>query len=132
MIDYLFSRFNSFSLETNGLTPENLSSRSKRNFSYFPNSETLIIGIPAWGENLSKWKYIKKWVEKSGSSFLYYEFPREILSDNHILTEKIFHLINTTIREDIKELKKKHNFKRCVMVGISLGSSYGSMIYKGN
>src|SRR3989338_5385428 len=132
MLDYFLSRFNSFSLETNGLTPENLSARSKREFSYSPNSDILIIGMPAWGQSITKWKQVKKFAEKSGLSFLVYEFPCEILSNDYALTEKIFSKIDEIVRKDIKELKNKYKFKRCVIIGISLSSSYGSMIYKEN
>lgn len=132
MLDYFLSRCNSFSLETNGLTSDNLLSRSKREFFYSPDSNILIIGIPAWGQSLARWRYVKKWAKFSSSSVLLYEFPCEILSNDHTLTEKTFDVINRTIREDIQELKNKYKFKKCVIVGISLGSSYGSMIYKEN
>ncbi len=132
MLDYILSRFNSFSLDTKGLTPENLASRSKKEFSYSPNSTTLLICLPAWGQNLTEWKNLKKWAERSGVSFLGYEFPREILSDNYQLTEKVFSKISELVKKDISELKSKNGFKRCILVGISLGSSYGSMVYKGN
>lgn len=132
MLDYFLSRFNSFSLKTKGLEPKNLWSRSKKEFFYSPDSTTLIVGIPAWGQSLQYWKYIKKWSKKSRTSFVIYEFPHEILSDNYMLTRNLFSLINETVRRDIKELKDKHQFKKCILVATSLGSSYGSMIYKNN
>lgn len=132
MLDYFLSRFNSFSLKTNGLTLENFPSRSKREVFYSPNSDTLIIAVPSWGQSIAQWKYLKRWAMESGSSILIYEFPRQILSNDYILTKKIFNLVNTTIREDVGELKQKYNFKKCILIGISLSSSSGSMIYKNN
>lgn len=132
MIDYFLSRFNSFSLQTCGLTPENFSSRIKRKFFHSPNSKTLIITAPGWGQSLIKWSRVKSWAEKSDCSILLYEFPRAILSDNHTLTAETFGLINQIAREDIGKLKNEYKFEKCLLIGISLGSSFGSMIYKGN
>lgn len=132
MIDLFLSRFNSFSLSTNGLTPENFLSRSKKEFLHSPNSETLIICIPSWGQTILQWRQIRKFSENSGLSVLIYEFPREIFSDNHTLTRDIFNLIDKTVRHEIEELRNKYKFKRCSIVAVSLGSSYGSMIYNHN
>jgi hypothetical protein len=132
MLDHFLSKFNSFSLETRGLTPENLFSRSKENFWHVPDASTLIIGVPSWGQTLTMWRYVKKYADNAKASFLAYEFPRAILSHDHVLTKKAFDRINQKIRDDIEGLKQKYNFKKCVLVGISLGSSYGSMIYKEN
>lgn len=132
MLDYFLSRFNSFSLKTHGLTKENFPSRIRKEFFHSPNSSVLIITAPAWGMTLTKWMFIKKWINKSNLSFLGYEFPRGILSNDHILTEEIFKIIKETVSRDIEDLKIKYKFKKCVIVGLSLGSSFGSMIYKEN
>ncbi len=132
MIDRILCKFNSFALGTRGLTTENLWLRSKKEIFYSPDSTTLVVGIPSWGENLGKWSNIKKILKQSNISFIIYEFPREILSDNSPLTIEIFQNINKTVREDIKILKSKYNFRKCIMIGSSLGSAYGSMIYKEN
>jgi hypothetical protein len=131
-MDHLLSNFNSFSLGTGGLSPENLFSKSRSDFLYQPGSRILVVGVPSWGQTLFKWRFVKKWAKRSGVSFLGYEFPRGILSDDHRLTKEIFSKISTAIRSDISRLMEKYKFDRCVVVGISLGTSYGSMIYKDN
>ena len=132
MQDYLISRFNSFSLDTDGLTPENLLDRNKKDFQYVEGSKTLVICLPGWGQGIWTWKRVKKNIVNSGDSFLAYEFPREILSNNHDLTRKCFEVIDKTVREDINEMKEKYGFTRCILVAVSLSSSYGSMVYKDN
>ena len=75
---------------------------------------------------------MKKDAIRSKASFLAYDFPGPILSDQSQLTKECFEVINKTVREDIKKLKEKYKFTRCIVVGVSLASSFGSMIYKDN
>ncbi len=132
MIDYLISRFNSFSLDTRGLSRENFADRTKKDFFYYPNSDTLIVSAPSWGGKIREWQEVKRQAKKSGASFLAYEFPRQIFSANQALTVEMFQLISETVRADIKKLKENCKLERVMIIGISLGSSYGSMIYKDN
>ncbi len=132
MLDYLFSRFKSQTLSTNGLNTENFLARSKRDFLHVPKSEHIIVCIPGWGQKIEKWSRVKKYAEKTGSSFLTYQFPREIFSSDYVLTKQMLNLINDNIRKDIKDLKHRHGLKECTLVTLSLGSSYGSMVYREN
>lgn len=131
-MDYLLSRFNSFSLDTGGLTAGNLLDRTKKDFQYVENSDTLIVCLPGWNQNLWTWGKVKKYSLESNASFLAYEFPSPILSDQFQLTKDCFEVVNQTVRRDIKDLKEQYGFSRCVLVGLSLASSYGSMVYKDN
>lgn len=130
-MDYLISLFNSFHLGSD-ITSVNLKLNIKRNFRYLPGSETIVICLPGWGGKLDKWKIIEKYTLSSGASFLAYEFPRGIFSDQKELTKKLFGEINTIVRNEIKNLKIKYRFKKCILICISLASSYGSLVYKSN
>lgn len=132
MQDFLISRINSFSLDTQGLTPKNLLERSKREFLHLQHSNTLVICLPSWGQPLWSWKMVKRHVTSSDCSFLSYEFPRPILSNQVGLTRDLFEMINKTVRGDIRKLKEEYGFSQCVIVTLSLSSSFGSMIYKDN
>jgi hypothetical protein len=132
MQDYLISRINSFSPDTKGLTPENLLERSKKDFYHTPGSKALVVCLPGGGHPLWGWKLVKRYVVKSGASFLTYYFPREILSDQQKLTLDCFEVINQTIRNDIKKMRVEHGFGRVVLVCLSLAGSFGSMVYKDN
>ncbi len=132
MQDYLISRSNSFSLDTGGLTAENLIEKSRKDFHYTDRSDTLVICLPGWNQELWSWGRVKRHVVRSKGSFLTYEFPRAILSDNQELTKECFEVINRTVREDIKKLKEQYGFSKCILVILSLASSFGSMIYKDN
>jgi len=132
MQDYLISNLISSSLDTGDLTPRNLFEKSEKKFAHSPSSDTLIICLPGWGQSLWSWVKVKKFILKTKRSCLFYEFPRAIFSNNHQLTKDCFSTINKTVRADIKKLKEKHSFKNCVLVSISLASSFGSMIYKNN
>ena len=132
MQDYLISRINNFSLDTKGLTPENLPLRSKKDFHHIDGSKTLVICLPGGGHPLWGWAFVKRYTVRRGASFLAYYFPREILSGNSKLTLDCFDVINKTVREDIENLRKEHNFDRCILVCLSLAGSFGSMIYKDN
>ncbi len=132
MQDYILSRFNTFPLDTDGLTPENLPERTKKKFIYTSGSSTLVICLPGWSQPLWSWYFVKRHILRSGASFLAYDFPRPILSNNKELTQKCFAAINRMVREDISRFKQEHGFKKCVVATLSLSSSYGSMIYKDN
>lgn len=132
MQDYLISRINSFSLDTKGLTPENLLERSKKDFHHTPGSKTLVVCLPGGGHPLWGWKLVKRHVVKAGASFLTYYFPREILSDQSKLTLDCFEVINQTVRSDIEKMRVEHGFDRVILVCLSLAGSFGSMIYKDN
>ena len=80
-MDYLISRFNSFLLGTQGITKDNLLTCIKRDFKFIPGSDVLVICLPGWGGELNKWKIVKGSVAASRRSFLAYEFPRGIFSD---------------------------------------------------
>ena len=131
-MDYLLSRFNSFSLDRQGLTPQNLLDKTNRHWNHNPGSDTLIVCLPGWGQKLWNWKMVEKYVKQEGYSFLAYEFPKPILSDSVNLTLECFKTINSIVREDIKNLKKKYGFNKCILTGISLASSFGSIVYKDN
>lgn len=132
MQDYLISRFNFFSLDTGGLTPENLTIRSKKEFEYVLNSEVLVVCLPGWGARLGEWNSVKSCVLAKKQSFLVYEFPRSILSDKKDLTKSCFNIINKNVRGDIQKLKEQYGFKKCVLITVSLASSFGSMVYRDN
>ncbi|MDB5254268.1 MAG: hypothetical protein JWL80_334 [Parcubacteria group bacterium] len=131
-MDYLISRLNSFSLDTEGLSTQNLFDKTKKVWKYTKDSDTLVIGLPGWGQKLWTWNNVGNYVTKHQSSFLAYEFPRSILSDSTSLTKECFEEINKEVRNDIKKLKEKYGFKKCILVAISLASSYSSMAYKDN
>ncbi|MDE2018877.1 MAG: hypothetical protein KGJ13_00860 [Patescibacteria group bacterium] len=131
MLDYLISRFNSFTLGSD-ITAENLRPQIKRNFKYIPASKIIIICLPGWGGKLNKWKFLEKYASGSRASFLAYEFPRGIFSDQKDRTRELFEEVNTFVRDEIKNLKDKYKFEKCILVCISLASSYGSLIYKDN
>lgn len=132
MQDFLISRINSFSLDTKGISPGNLLERSRKDFSYIPNSKTLVVCLPSWGQNLWSWGMAKAHITNSGASFLTYKFPREILSNQKDLTIECFEMINQTVRRDIKQLKEQYGFNYCVVAGLSLANSFASMVYKDN
>jgi hypothetical protein len=131
-MDYLISHLNSFTLGTGGITEENLQDSINRDFEYIPESETLIVCLPGWGGKLAKWKILKVNAIKSKTSFLAYEFPRGIFSDEMDMTKKLFEQVNLTVRKEISDLKNKYGFKKCILLCVSLASSYGSIIYRDN
>ncbi len=131
-MDYLLSRLNSFSLDVKGLTSKNLFDKTRKKWKYVDVSDTLVVCLPGWGQELWTWGGVKKHTGKYHCSFLAYEFPRSILSDSASLTEECFKEITKQVRKDIKDLKMQYGFKRCVLVAISLASSFGSMVYKDN
>lgn len=91
-----------------------------------------MVCLPGGGHPLWGWKFVRDYVLGSGSSFLTYEFPREILSDQYRLTIDCFDVVSRTIREDIRRLRRKHHFKKCLVATLSLAGSFGSMVYKDN
>src|SRR3989344_3578174 len=131
MVDYLISRFIRASLGTKGLTKHNLVDRIKRDFLHIPNSEILFVGIPGWGSSFPMWE-IKKYARANNISYLDYEFPGEILSADLSLTRDSFIEIGKIVRGEIKSLKEKHGFKKCIIAAYSMGSSLASIIYKEN
>ena len=132
MIDYILSRFNNYSLDTQGLTPKNLFERSKREFVYIPRSETLAICLPGWSQRLYTWKRVRNYILRRKISFLAYEFPTAILSADYKLTKDCFDLINREVRKEITSLKRQYKFKKICLLGYSLSASLSSMIYKNN
>lgn len=132
MGDYILSKFNSFALTTEGLTAHNLPEKIKEEFFHTEGSNVLVLALPGWGQPMWCWSRMRNLVGTRGVSLLAYEFPRAIFSHDYRLTRDCFSIINTHVRDKLIELKKQYNFKRCVMVGYSLASSYGSMIYDNN
>ena len=130
-MDYLISRFAPFSLGTN-IAIDNFKKFQIRRFRHIPNSESLLVCLPGWGEKLGKWKNIEKFAVSKKLSFVVYEFPRGIFSDQKDTTVDLFENINSIVRKDINELRSKYSFNKCVLVCISLASSYGSLVYKDN
>ncbi len=131
-IDYIISRFSSDSLSKNGLTPENLSQRIKKDFLHIQGSDTLYVMLPSWSGTLELLAPTKKFVTESRKSYLAYQFPVEILSDDYQLTKDCFDLINQLVRTEIADLKNKYSFSRCIINGKSLGSVNATMIANNN
>ncbi len=131
-LDYLISRFNSFSLEKKGLTPENVNSRITKELTYLPQSQTLYVVLPTWANTIQYLGKLKKEVRASNGSLLAYDFPREILSDDAELTRNCFVNVTERVRKDIAGLKQKHHFTKCVIIGKSLGTVYATMIADNN
>lgn len=132
MIDYIFSRFNTFTLGTNGKNSENISREIIADFHHVSGSKTLLVVIPGWNQKLSSGVLLNKHAKKLGLSILTYQFPGEILSDNKDFTKDCFEIINTRVRNDIKKYKAQYGFQKCHMLALSLGTSIGSVIYKNN
>lgn len=131
-MDYFISRFNSFLLGARGITEGNFLSHVKKKYEHSPGSKTLMICLPGWGGKLERWKILQRLVVNQKISFLSYEFPRGIFSDQKELTKNLFGSIDSLVRKEIIELKNRYGFKKCILVCISLASSYGSLIYKDN
>ncbi|MDO8565118.1 MAG: hypothetical protein Q7R67_00625 [bacterium] len=131
-MDYFISRFNLFTLGSEGVTTSNLQSQIKKHFNYVPGSESLIVCLPGWGGKLHELRHVENSAVRQKTSFLAYEFPRGIFSDQKDLTRELFEIANQIVRSEIKELKTKYNFNKCILVCISLASSYGSLVYKDN
>src|SRR3989344_8486702 len=131
-IDYILSRFNSFSLGTKGLTPQNLPERIQKEFTYIPRSKTLVVSLPAWTHSIDRQKSVKRYVTSLDESFLAYDFPHAILSSDYQLTKECLEVVCEIVKKEITDLNKKYNFTRCILIGSSLGVVSASMIASGN
>ena len=131
-LDYILSRFNSFSLNTEGLTSENLPDKIKKDFVHTNGAETLFLVMPTWADTIKYLGRAKNQVVVSGASFLAYDFPRAILSNNYNLTKNCFDKVNELVRNEISNLKKQYGYTSCVIIGGSLGAVYALMVANGN
>ncbi|MEK7194456.1 MAG: hypothetical protein AAB660_02095 [Patescibacteria group bacterium] len=132
MLDYLISRFSSNLLDTKGLNLGNLHERVKKEFVYVQDSKTLVVILPGWAQPLSFFEKAKKYITQAGASALIFEFPNEILSSDLELTLGCFNLLNTMLRERIRNLKDQYQFSKCVLVSNSLGGVTAALVYKDN
>ena len=120
-------------LDSEYKSAEEILKKDKRSLFYVPASKILFVGLPGWGSSFSsRWNGLKRFTERKKISLLLYEFPREILTSNSLLTKECFHQIAEKAREDIDRLNREHGFSRIFVLAYSLGSVLGSMVYKNN
>lgn len=131
-MDYLISLFAPTRLGTGGVQRDTFLGSIGRSFDYIPDSRILVLCLPGWGQKISGLQRLRKLASNSGASFLAYEFPRAVLSDDVECTKDMFYTISEIVRDDIAHLREEYSFDKCILIGVSLGCAMGSMIYKEN
>lgn len=119
-IDYFFNFFQGKKVYTTRVV---IDDTLNQEFYHNPNSSTLWVLIPSWGEELDVSDDLKDDIIDRGFSYLHYEFPKEILSSDYELTKDNFNNINDLITTDIKKLKKEYEFSNINIMGVSIGTS---------
>jgi len=116
-----------------GITEHSAIRKITRHFSY-RSCLKLYVVIPYWTATMSQFpmQVLTKRILNAGYSCLIYQFPKRILSDNIYLTQEYFKEIQEEIKQDIKDIKKKHNFEEISVIGISLGCVNALMVANKN
>jgi len=103
-----------------------------KKFYHFNNSKVLVVHVPAWFESFSKQNLLIWNLKKKNVSFLGYQFPGGLLSDDPFLVRDNLLFISSVILSDLRELKEKYGFEKIIFMGVSLGGVIASLVCENN
>jgi predicted esterase len=86
--------------------------------------EVLCVFCPPWHIGRFATAFLRKRLYKKNYSYLTYDIHPDVFSSDYISTKKYLEEIISKINKDVIFYKKKHNFKKIYIIGISLGCLY--------
>lgn len=90
----------------------------------FKNKDVLCVFCPPWHIGRFATTFLRKRLYKKKYSFLTYDIHPDVFSSDYISTRRYLEKIISKINRDINFYKKKYNFKKIYIIGISLGCLY--------
>lgn len=126
-IDKLIHKFRQNEKQNFILNENNLLKQIKKRLIISSKSDILYVIFLPWGSKIEDGSKLQNFFENK-VSFLIYEFPSEILSNNIDLTTRCFKIIRDKVLKDLNKLDKYHRFSSINFIGINLGCVNALMI----